>query len=240
VIVGVSDESKELLETFVKEKGVTYPVVQAPDAMDAFSATAYPTYFLIGADGKIVANDHPSEEQIVAALKHVRFGLDLPSGSTKLKPLSKAWGDGKRAEVAKQLAALAADASLSAEETALVADTKARFDRELADVAAEISQLGAGPDYLNAQERLETIRKDFAGLDAATKADAELKRFQSDAAIKKELSAAKALKLLRARFDPSRTQDRRKLLEGLRDFAKKHKGTHAATMAEKAIVDLSG
>ena len=92
-----------------------------------------------------------------------------------------------------------------------------------------------GPDYLRARATLDRIKKDWRGFPAAADADAALKRFAKDSAIKKEISASKALAKLEAKYDPSRISQRRTLMEGLRKFAKRHEGTYAGEQARKKV-----
>jgi len=66
----------------------------------------------------------------------------------------------------------------------------------------------------------------------------ELQRFAADPAIKKELQAGKALQKVKGQFDSSRVAQRKKLIEALEQFAKKHEGTEAAKEAEAEIARL--
>ena len=62
-----------------------------------------------------------------------------------------------------------------------------------------------------------------------------MKRFAKSSVIKKEINASKALAKLEAKYDPSRISQRRKLMEGLRKFAEKYKGTYAGEQARKKL-----
>jgi thiol-disulfide isomerase/thioredoxin len=52
-------EERELVEEFVKKTQFAYPVVLSGESgiLDAYKVTAYPTFVLIGPDGKVIAHE---------------------------------------------------------------------------------------------------------------------------------------------------------------------------------------
>jgi thiol-disulfide isomerase/thioredoxin/outer membrane lipoprotein-sorting protein len=60
VILGVdSGEEREIVEKFLKKTPLGYPAVLSGESgiLESYQVTAYPTFILIGRDGKIIAND---------------------------------------------------------------------------------------------------------------------------------------------------------------------------------------
>ncbi len=60
VILGVdSGEDREVVEKFLRKTPFGYPAVLGGESgiLDSYQVTGYPTFILIGRDGKIVAND---------------------------------------------------------------------------------------------------------------------------------------------------------------------------------------
>jgi len=69
VILGVNTgEDRELVEAFLEKTPFGYPVVMSGESgiMESYQVTAYPTFILIGRDGKIIANEigFGGEEQL--------------------------------------------------------------------------------------------------------------------------------------------------------------------------------
>jgi thiol-disulfide isomerase/thioredoxin len=69
VILGVdSGEDREVVEAFLKKTPMGYPAVLSGESgiLESYQVKAYPTYILIGSDGKIIANDvgFGGEEQL--------------------------------------------------------------------------------------------------------------------------------------------------------------------------------
>jgi thiol-disulfide isomerase/thioredoxin len=60
VILGVNTgEDREVVEEFLKKAPFEYPAVLSGESgiLESYKVTAYPTFILIGRDGKIVANE---------------------------------------------------------------------------------------------------------------------------------------------------------------------------------------
>lgn len=74
VVVGVTNERRELVESVVFDRGMEFPVVRVSGgAVDrAYGVSSFPTAYLIGRDGKVTWSGHPgrlSDERIEAALR---------------------------------------------------------------------------------------------------------------------------------------------------------------------------
>ena len=236
MIVGVSDEGNSTIEKWVAEKGVQYQVAQSSGSA-AFDVNAYPTYYLVGPDGRIAAQGHPDEAEIEKHLAGVRMAPPLPD-SKAFKPLVKAWDDGEFAKVHKALVDLEAAKDSSDEEQQAVARARKSFDAALQSVQDEVKRLGAGPDYFAAEERLKELAKSWKGLPPSETIAEQLARIGKEPDIKKELQVGKQLAQLQRRFDASKSGDRKKLVQALQQFVKQCEGTHAAQRAQTLLDKL--
>ncbi len=241
VVLGVSQESRSTLEPFIERYSTEYPVVSSASGASIYGVTGYPTYYLVSATGRVLAGPTHGKfksEQIEAALRSVVRFPEV-AGSSKLAALRKAAAKTDVVGVVKALARLQQDNGLGDGEQQSVAAVRAALERIVKFTAEEIQELGKGPNYLAADQRLREICKTFKGLPIVADAEAELVRFKKDARIKKELTALKRLQALRKRYRPSKISDRRKLLKGLIKLRGKYGGTHAADKASELIQGLA-
>lgn len=106
----MSDEAKGTLETFIKKHKITYTIISAKKAGDAYGIKAYPTEFTVDAHGKIAGGnaegllgecDMPPvleySKKFDKARAAVKLG-DFKAASTELAKLEKEQGkDGENA-----------------------------------------------------------------------------------------------------------------------------------------------
>lgn len=229
----MSDESEnEIEDTFITKLGAKYPFVKAKGCNEKFKVTGFPTVVMIGPDGLIKHNDNPapSEAAIEELLKSVSLAPKLPEGA-QYAPLRQLWQKRDYVKLREWLDKTLAQPGLDPAMQEVCAAQKAELEKRAEAAKARVATLGAGPDFVASADALEKIGKAWKGFPAADAAKAELARFTSDAAIKKELTAGRALQKLVAGFDTSREQEVRKLVVELPKFAKKNENTYAAKQA---------
>jgi len=229
----VSDESEnEIEETFITKLGAKYPFVKAKGCNEKFKVTGFPTVVMIGPDGLIKHNDNPapSEAAIEELLKNVSLVPKLPEGS-QYAPLRQLWQKRDYVKLREWLDKTLAQPGLDPTMQEVCTAQKAELDKRAESAKARVATLAAGPDFVASSDALEKIGKAWKGFPAADAAKAELARFAADAAIKKELTAGRALQKLVAGFDTGREQEVRKLVAELPKFAKKYENTYAAKQA---------
>jgi hypothetical protein len=242
VIIGVSDETEQKLSDHIAAKGIKYPIVRATDGMSKYGGKFYPSYFTISPDGTILttpAERVPSESWFQEALKSVVRVPDLPEDS-RFDPLRKAWEKSDYKRIDSYLTKMLQDEALDPELRAVFEEQRASFDGFLAGQLARIDKFAAGPDYWDAQQKLEQMVKDFDGLEVEERAKAVLDRFGDDATIKKEISASRALEKVMSRFDANKISQRRKLVDALLQFEERYAGTYAGQQATQRRVQLAG
>jgi hypothetical protein len=231
VIIGVSDEPAKLLEKYIDQQKVAFPVIQSRDAGRAYSLKGYPTYVLIGPDGKLVADTGhglPTRATIEAALADVVL---VPEPvSARVEPPAASMHKRRYAEAAKELDNLAA-AELEQAEADYVARLRQILEQIASKASQQVADLAKGPDYLAAQTRLERIAEDFEGMPPGDEAEAELARFKSDKDIKREITALAALAKMRKAYPLTKSSSAKKLAPQLAALERKYAGTHAADKA---------
>ncbi len=235
LIVGVSDETEDKLTKYIASKNVRFPILRAPGASDKYGVKAFPTFVTIGPSGKvIIGNRMPGKGALAKTTKSIKYFPDL---SSQYSSVRKDWKKRKFSAVLTTVTtALQGDPSdqdrevLTAIKKTLDARVQAKQDR--------ITTLSEGPDYYQAMVDFTTIQREYAGLPVAAAATDALAKFADDAAIKKEIKAGKKLAKLRSKYDASKFGDRKKLIQSLRKFSKKLKGTHAAEAASDLVTEL--
>jgi hypothetical protein len=208
----VSGEDEGTIQkSFIDSLGAKYPIVRV-DKKDtaAYGIKFYPSVYVIAPDGTVhsVPDDRmPSEQVIEELLKTATLAPKLPADS-RYDPLRSMWQKSEFLKVRdyldKMLAAPNLDAAMGEVYTAQRAEWQKKHDAAL----ARVEKLGAGPDYASAEVALEKLVKTWKGLPPAEAAQKELARFTTDAAIKKELTAGRALLKLLASHDASKFSGR--------------------------------
>jgi len=242
--VGVSREAEGAIEdVFVNKLGAKYPLVKVDEKSVApYGISFFPSVYVIDPDGNVfsVPDDRmPSEATIESLLARVSSSPKMPADKL-YDPLRALWKKAEFLKVRDFLDKSLAAPGLADPAKAVYDEQRAHLDKKAEAAEKRIAALGAGPDFAASQEQLERIEKQWRGMAPATAAQKELQRFAADPAIKKELSAGKALQKLRSQFDPSRVAQRKKLAEALLAFAKKNPDTEAAKQAEAEAARLNG
>ena len=234
----MSDEPEGLIEdTFITKLGAKYPFVKAKGCNDKYGVNAFPTVYVIDAEGLVHGEGVPDEALIEKLLADVSLAPKLPD-DVRYEPLRAMWDKHDFAKVRDYLDKQLAQPNLDAAMREVFDAQKAELTKRTDAQQKRIERLGAGPDYAASSDQLERIMKEWKGFPPEAAAKKELDRFAADAAIKKELSAGKALQKLVASYDTSRAAQVRKLAVELDKFRKKYEGTHAAKQAEAMIGQL--
>jgi len=174
----------------------------------------------------------PSEADIEAMLQSVSLAPKLPD-DPRDGPVKSMWEKKDYAKLRDYLDKMLAQPNLDAAMKEVFDAQKQELQKRVDAQQQRVAKLGGGPDYLASSEQLVRIEKDWKGFPPAEAARQQLDRFGTDAAIKKEISAGKALQKLLAGFDMSKSSTPKKLAPELEKFAKKYEGTLAARQAEE-------
>lgn len=235
----MSDEQEDKIEeTFIKTLGAKYPMVKidASSTKD-YGIRFYPSYYCIAPDGTVfsVPDDRcPSEAQIEELLQSVTLVPKLPDDS-RYAPIARMWENKDHDKLRDYLEKMLAQENLDADMRAVFETQQAELTKRAEKQLERVASYAAGPDYFAAEQKLETIEKDWKGFAAADKAEEVLKQFKKDSDIKKEIKAGKELAKLYEKYDASSMVQARKLNEALQKFVKRYEGTHAAEQAKQKL-----
>jgi hypothetical protein len=236
------EDEGAIQKVFVDELGAKYPIVKIkPGDSSPYGITGYPSVYVLSPDGTVFSTpaEHlPSDGQIEELLKTVSLAPKMPDDK-QYDPLRALWKKGEFLKVRDYLDKTLAAPNLEAGAKEVFTAQRAEFDKRLAAANARVTSLGQGPDYADAEDKLGKIEKQWKGLEPATAAAAEKARFLADAAIKKELTAGRALQKVVAAHDISKVAQRKKLGDALMAFSKKYEGTYAGKQATEQITRLA-
>ncbi len=235
------EDEKTIQSEFIDALGAKYPIVKV-DAKDtaAYGIKFYPSVYVIAPDGTVhsVPDDRmPSEQVIEELLKGASMAPKMPDDA-RYDPLRALWKKAEFVKLRDYLDKNLAAPNLDAAMKEVFEAQKAIYEKKHAAALARVAAVGAGPDYADSDVQLERIEKQWKGLEPAVAAHKERARFESDATIKKELTAGRALQKLLASHDQSKFSGRKKLGEALAGFRKKYDGTLAARQAFEAMERL--
>lgn len=235
----MSDEQEGKIEqTFIDRLGANYPMakIKASDTQK-YGIKFYPSVYCLAPDGtvhSVPADRMPSEATIEALLEDVSLAPKMPADA-RYDPVRKMWENGDYRRLGAYLDKMLQADKLDVEMREVFAGQQALLEKRASKQVERVANAAQGPDYLRARATLKKIEKEWRGFPAAEAAKAALKQFSKDSAIKKEIAASKELARLESKYDPARISQRRKLMDGLRKFADKHRGTYAGEQARKKL-----
>ena len=243
-IVAISPESpSQIKSVMIDDLGGTFWMGSDPsrETVRPFGGGGIPHAYLVDAYGKVAWSGHPASLQdthVEKLLAHAFVGKLERALHVSLKSLVKAFEKGQFGK-----AWAGAARSLENEDRVLAADAlylreqceaAAKFKRKVVETSIEAR------DYADAFEILKAAQKDFAGMEFATWAKDTTAKLSAEPQVKKEMSAWKAFEKLQKR--EMKAGKKEKKLKAVRKayekLAKKHAGTKAAMMAEKAAKRL--
>lgn len=233
-VIALTNEARGLVDAFVEAQGAKHPIViEEGDSAQTFDIKGYPTAYLIGANGKIIAQN-PSEAQIEEALKSVRLRPELPKALKTFEPALK---KDKYAEVRGKVVKLLAGTTL-AEEDRTVADELVKWIDGLADSSLENAKTaGEKGDWAAAAQALKDAAKTFKGMPQGTEADTQLKALLADKTKKDEFTAAERLTDAKAKHRDKEMKPK-EALPLYKAIVSKYPDTKAGKAAAKIVEEL--
>lgn len=231
VIIGITNEPKGLVDTFVGKRSPKYPIiVESSDSTIGFDVNKFPSEFVIGPDGRIAGTVFdPGLIDSLLPKQHV-----APKLPEKAIAAAKALEKGKYSDVRKALEAFAAG-KVTVEEMSEANAFVKWIDDTGTNVLADAAAADKAGNAADAADTYAGLVDDYAGLDAATKAADLLKALLADPARKKEVDGAKALDKTR---DEARGKSAKKAIPMYKAIIAGFKDTKAAAKATKIIADI--
>lgn len=236
-VVALTNEGRSLVDKFIEETGAKAHaiVIEEGDSAEAFEIKGFPTSYLIGPDGRILAAGHPSEAQIEAALTAVRIAPALPES---LKSFEGALKKEKFAEVRTKVAKLVEGGTLPTDDDKKAADELVKWIDWMAQSGLDQAKSeGEKGNWYEASLALEQTAKGFKGLPQALEAEAQLKALLADKSKKDEVTAAKRLIEARAKVKDKDLKPK-EALPLYRAIASKYEDTKAGKRAKKLADEL--
>ena len=238
----MSSEPRGDLESYVETKEVGYPIVSAPSASNKYAVKGYPTYYLVGANGEVLAGPQHSkfsDKEIETALKDVMLFPDAPK-TAAFESIKRNWKKKKFLEVSRELTKVFQNEKATDAERAAAKSIKEMLDSRIESALETANKAADGPDYTATEKRLKRILKDFKGMPLEAEAKAALDEFKRDPKIKRELAAGKRYNtLVKKHSKLHKKSEREKLKKRLKALVKKYEGTHGASKAEAKLSTLS-
>lgn len=226
-MIALTNEARGLVDKFVADTSAKHPIViEGTDSASTYQIKGFPTTYLIGADGKVIAEGMPNEQMIEEALRYVRLVPKL--APAKLAPIQKLLDARKLAE-ARAALVKARDAG-SEEEKAAATEAI-----DWIDESGKLALQGAGEmvtsgDFAGAAAEYRRVGEQHKGTEHGDAAAKALKDLLADPARKREVDAADAFEKLREKISDMKPK---KALPSVKGFLTSWKGTKAAAEAEK-------
>lgn len=229
MVVGVSNESKGVVEKFIADKGVKYPIAIDPPAGSAYGVRAIPDALLVGADGRVVWTGHPAglkEAEIEQSLQKVTFIPPLPERHAKYnatlrqRKFGKAYLDIKKATT---------EGKIKTEEAQ---PTLAGMEARMKGLLEESEKSRGEGDFYTAGKSLHELKIAFAGTDEAKKAADRLKELEKDQKARDQIKAVETLEKLELAMDSKSYAD---AYRGYHGLIKKFPGTKIEKIAGEKV-----
>lgn len=236
VVIGVSDEDVDLIDKYVADKGVEYPIAHlSSDAFEkAIGVEGFPHSAILDPKGELAWSGHPasSDGPLGTHIKGSKRTELLPKALASVeKLLDKEDFSGAHGELKKLSEAGGLAQAETAAANGLLQYLEAQADRLWKKGAAALE---AG-DYYGASNAFTRLVGEYKGIGPAGDAAAKLDEFKKDAAVGEEIKAGAKL----AEVDAlKQAHDYDKAYKAYRSVAAKFKGTKAADRANGAADEL--
>jgi len=235
-VMAITNEGRSLVDAFVEKTSAKHAIViESTDSAKAFDIKGYPTSYLIGPDGAILAAGHPSEADIEKALALVRLPPTLPATLASLEPVLKKekWVEARlKAQKLLEGGTLTDDADKEAA-TKLVEwiDWMAQSGIDAAKAEGEKGR------WYEASGLLEGVKRDFKGLPQAVEAETQLKAISADKAKKDDIVSWQ--KLVKAKATQrEKDMKAKEALPLFKPIASKFENTRAGKAAAEIVRKL--
>lgn len=244
VMLALSDESSSTIESFMEGKKMPYPIGSGSQSGQAFGISGYPSAYLIGWDGTVLWEGHPSGGEWVAM---------LPDAMKAAAAMADEWDPGERIPELEKAVELCREGELSkvwretdmllkrhAEEPEIAKNIEA-FRKDFlarADGRTQYAEtMTAEGRYFEASEFLDHQVDLFKGTPTADQWEATMKEWKKDRAIKEMLSLDK--KRVQA-LEKAWEGDKEKALKDLGKVLEDAKGTPLEPAVRKSLDSLRG
>jgi len=234
VVVGVTNESKSLVEKTIKKNRMEFPVAMVKTPEEAsYGIRGFPSSFLLDVDGTILWKGHPaafekeySKSRLESALKRTSMLPPVPEDHESLlgKYVAADNFAGAYKAATRELRKHPEDESLQ------------KFVSSIEDMAEARAQSARAAEqndeYGKAREMYSALAKQFAGVPVAEEAEAAGAEIGKNKEAKDDLAAAKKWKTAMASW---RKGDFDKALKSVKSIARKYGDTATGQRADEML-----
>ncbi|MBL8843785.1 MAG: redoxin family protein [Planctomycetes bacterium] len=233
LVVGVSDETHELIDEYVKKHAITFPIARIDEKAgfeEAIGVQGFPTAALIGPDGKLIWTGHPAEADsyVEKAAKSSKMTPLLPAACAAAEKLLN---EGKSGLAWVELEKLAAGGTLQGDDAKAVTDLIAYFERDAGGLWKSAEAALAAKDYLKAAAACERLVA-YAGKEPGDNGKAKLAELRADPALVKEIDGGKQNA---AAAELEKELEFKEAMKLYKQVVAKYAGSEAAKAAQKRL-----
>jgi hypothetical protein len=248
-ILGITDESRDVVESFVASTSPAYPIVIAgEECAKAYGVEERPSAFLVAANGKIAWTGRWSgvdapPDALVAKMTEDLHPLSYLTG--KLEPCHKLFCDAKWVELRARLTALAANPGTTNSDRGLATDAVQWIDFTTGAALLSARWREKVDGYVVGAFHYRQVISLYKGLEAAKKASEALDAILADPDRKREVTADEKYFEVYAAWSDSRfggkpmsAAEKTKAIATLKGIAVTYKGTKAAPKALELAAEI--
>jgi len=233
LVVGVSDETHELLDEYIKANKIEFPIARIDGKAgfeEAIGVTGFPHAAVIGTDGKMAWNGHPAAGD--ASLEKAAKGSKLtPLLPAPCAAAEKLMNDGRNGAACLELKKVADAGSLQGDDLKGVQDLIAYFEKSAKSRWDEAQAALQKKDYATAANLCDGLAA-YAGLEPGDQAKAKLAELRADATIVKEIDGGRE----NLRADKLEKEiDYKEAMKVYKAVAAKFAGSEAAKKAQERL-----
>jgi hypothetical protein len=233
LVVGVSDETHELIDQYVKDHKVSFPIARIDGAAgfeDSINTKGYPHAAVFAPTGEKIWDGHPAESDgpIGKAAKTSKLTPLLPAACAGAEKLMN---DGKNGAACLELKKVLEGGTVQGEDEGIAKDLVAFFERSSKATWDDAEAAIAKKDWLTAFEDCTRLQA-YAGLESGDKGVAKLAELRADVALMKEVDGAREGKK-GAKLEDD--YDFKEAIKVYKSLVSKFAGTEAAKQAQERL-----
>ncbi|MBL6721759.1 MAG: TlpA family protein disulfide reductase [Planctomycetes bacterium] len=232
-VLALTSEGVDRTEAWIKAKGAEFAYAYDPGGLARqLGVRGIPASFLVGPDGKIVWQGHPSGVNDALVTQHLEGAITKPlyEWDGDAKKIKKAFLDGDFGKALAEAAKLAADDPFGEEAAKIV---RRVLEGRVGSLTAALEK----GDVLTAYEGAKALAKGLKGLPEEEAVDAIVTRISKDKDLKAQMKVQEKLLKITAE-EPRRKKDCDEQMDDLKRLLKGHEGTFVGAQIEAKVLEL--
>jgi hypothetical protein len=233
VVVGVTDESSELIEKYIRDNKIEFPIARLDEKSgfeDAIGVTSFPHSALIAPDGKLTWSGHPSGAGGVVE-KAAKASRPTPLLPASCAAVEKLMNEDRRGAACLELRKAVDGGTLQGDDVAYVQGLIAWLEKNATSTWEQAQAALGKKDYAEAAELCERLQS-YAGLQPGDQGKAKLAELRADAAIAKEIDGGRENRKAARLEEELEFKEAMKIYKGV---VSKYAGTEAGKHAQQRL-----